>query len=634
MTKLFVASGHSEREKWDEIITYLDNELKVTEQLLLLDRPDQKTEDSRTPKSNGSSLKPGSTYHASEPSVTTCHLCGKDGHRLTVTAKGKNVINYFSCIEFVNSDCKKRMQMLCKKHLCFQCLSPGVKAGHTGACFDKYRCPHASHKGYKRSFHVLICNEHKNDPENLKVLEDYKTKCILGSKSVDNFEEFSKKISLFHSQSEAFVADEKEPDFMRAIYLTQTIKLAGRLFNLFYDNGCGDSCSKKNMTDFLASLDRAKCISPGPMIINGVSDLKSVCPHGRYEVRIPTWDGKEATFSGLCLDKITSEFPRIPLEGMENEVHAAFVEQGGDVNDLPKLPKFVGGETDLMIGVRYLKYFPKEVFSLPSGLTLYESKFLNADGSRGILAGPHRIITEMYNDLGCNMNMGVFFSEVVTSYRNAFMGGLDISMFGFQDNAICYHNEHEIINESVSTVSFSDDSKGSVKLIEEPAVDTLHDDALCGLLVSDTYLVKISSGSQFDLSKSKNSDSKILYSRRTPRCVELFEQVDNAGTEDSYRCVRCRGCPNCKKSARVDCISIKEEVESELINNSVDVDLDKGYVEAKLPFICDPDTHLKSNKHLAEKNYNDQVTKLNKDPKDKEDVAHGFEKALSTGLSS
>ena len=117
-----------------------------------------------------------------------------------MTAKGKKVINYFSCLEIVNSDCKKRMQMLRKKRLCFQCLSPGVKAGHSGACFDKYRCPNASHKSYKRSFHVLICDEHKSDPENLKILEDYKTKCIFGSKSVDNFEEFLQNISLFHSQ--------------------------------------------------------------------------------------------------------------------------------------------------------------------------------------------------------------------------------------------------------------------------------------------------------------------------------------------------------------------------------------------------------------------------------------------------
>ena len=310
LTKLFVASGHSERDKWDEIITYLDNELKVTEQLLLLDKSDQKTEDSRNPKSSGSGSKPGSTFHASEPSVTTCHLCGKDGYCLTVKAKGKNVINYFSCLEFVNSDCKKRMQMLRKKRLCFQCLSPGVKAGHSGACFDKYRCPNASHKSYKRSFHVLICDEHKNDPENLKILEDYKTKCIFGSKSVDNFEEFSKNISLFHSQSEAFVADEKEPDFMRALYLTQTIKIGGRLFNLFYDNGCGDSCSKKKMADFLASLDKAKCFQLGPMIINGVFDLFAHMVGMRSGFRPGT--GKKP-LSVVCVSiKLHLSFPAYP----------------------------------------------------------------------------------------------------------------------------------------------------------------------------------------------------------------------------------------------------------------------------------------------------------------------------------
>ena len=52
---------------------------------------------------------------------------------------------------------------------------------------------------------------------------------------------------------------------------------------------------------------------------------------------------------------------------------------------LPKLPRSVGGNTDFMIGIKYLKYFPKEIFQLPSGLTIYESVFLNADGSRGVI---------------------------------------------------------------------------------------------------------------------------------------------------------------------------------------------------------------------------------------------------------
>ena len=630
LTKKFVTCDHSEKDKWDEIISYLDNELKVTEQLLLLEKPEPKLDEPKISKTAGNKNSCNNTY-VSQSNVGNCVLCGKSGHRPTITSKGKSVVNYFSCHDFATSDCKKRMEMLRKKHLCFQCLSPGVKANHSGACFNKYRCPHESHKSFKRSYHVLICDEHKNDPENLKVLENYKTNCILGPKGISNYEEFSVNISIFHSHSEAFVSEEEGPRLERAMYLTQTIRVGGLDVNLFYDNGCLDSCSRKKTADYLATINRAKCVRQGPMIINGVSDLKCVCPHGRYEVQIPTWDGEEVTFSGLCLDTITSEFPQIPLGLMEEEVRTAYAEQGGDIDELPKLPNLAGGETDLMIGVQYLKYFPKEVFSLPSGLTLFESKFLNSDGTRGILAGPHKIVTEMYRDLGCNMNMGVFFSEVVISYRNAFMAGLGMSMLGFQDNTKFYQNEHEVVDE-VLPASFSDYIVGSENPSEKGAVEHSHGDVLCGLNLSSDFFAKVDG--DFSEVCASDGSGKILYSRKTPRCVELFEKVENVGTEASYRCVRCRGCPNCKKSARVDCISIKEEVEQELIDNSVNVKVDDGYTEAKLPFICDPNTHLRPNRHLAEKIYSLQVKKLNKDPKNREDVIRAFDKLCTLGYIS
>ena len=34
----------------------------------------------------------------------------------------------------------------------------------------------------------------------------------------------------------------------------------------------------------------------------------------------------------------------------------------------------------------------------------------------------------------------------------------------------------------------------------------------------------------------------------TPKCLRKFERVERAGTEASYRCIRCRGCEHCKKS--------------------------------------------------------------------------------------
>ena len=38
---------------------------------------------------------------------------------------------------------------------------------------------------------------------------------------------------------------------------------------------------------------------------------------------------------------------------------------------LPIFPRLIGGETDIMVGVKYLKYFPQAIYQLPSGLTIF-----------------------------------------------------------------------------------------------------------------------------------------------------------------------------------------------------------------------------------------------------------------------
>ena len=83
--------------------------------------------------------------------------------------------------------------------------------------------------------------------------------------------------------------------------------------------------------------------------------------------------------SGICIDKITGTFPPYPLSDVERDIHQAFINKGGDISQLPKLPRFVGGDTDVMIGIQYLRYFPKNIFSLRNGLRIYESQFSNVD---------------------------------------------------------------------------------------------------------------------------------------------------------------------------------------------------------------------------------------------------------------
>ena len=77
-----------------------------------------------------------------------------------------------------------------------------------------------------------------------------------------------------------------------------------------------------------------------------------------------------------------------------------------------------------MLGIAYRKYFPREIYHLPCGLTIYESTFSNSDGTRGVLAGPHRIITETYK-----------------SYKSAHMAGVGLPMLKYEKASIFRHND-------------------------------------------------------------------------------------------------------------------------------------------------------------------------------------------------
>ena len=124
--------------------------------------------------------------------------------------------------------------------------------------FDKYACQHASHKGFDRSLHILVCDKHKKDPDNLKLLETYKSKCIDSRDQRD----FSMNIKIaFHVWNErpgvyevsmGVEFDDCEKDV--SVYMLQTIRISEDSFNLFFDNGCSDMVVSKRVLDVLIKL--------------------------------------------------------------------------------------------------------------------------------------------------------------------------------------------------------------------------------------------------------------------------------------------------------------------------------------------------------------------------------------------
>ena len=101
----------------------------------------------------------------------------------------------------------------------------------------------------------------------------------------------------------------------------------------------------------------------GPVTLGGVGNAQIRSRHGTYQVKLPLFNGNDAVLSGACLYQITVEFRKYLLKGqVEAGVRSGYISNGKDPKYLPKLPAFVVGHTDFMIGVKYFRYYPEKMF--------------------------------------------------------------------------------------------------------------------------------------------------------------------------------------------------------------------------------------------------------------------------------
>ena len=590
------------KEKWKKLQEFLVKEISILEEILLSEKNVNDNEKKEKFKKDHSYF----TQDKASEVKLKCHICGKNDHKATKDFKNRDVIQYFACKTFVEMSPKERFEKLREKDLCHQCLAPGAymkndkRSYHkSGKCFSKFVCKDKLHNKYNQKKHVLVCEEHKNQNDDL--FEKYKTAEIVGK--IQTLEDFSKQIKLsYHSganepvlkeenmevkvplyvppplrciiqlereskkldspnnslsvlapvfkskraQTDKSTIDSCEPEQTESfIYMLQRIIVGNNEFSIFFDSGCGDLVNKKSAVDKLGS--DAELQVAGPLTLNGVGNVRTISRHGIHRITLPLYNGNKAILCGITLDQVTARFPTYTLSGkVQDDIHREFRSSGGNPINLPKLFKKVGGETDFMLGIKYLKYFPREVFYLPSGLTIYESVFLNPDGSRGVVGGPHSVFTAIEQQYG-NFASKAYLNEQLIIVNQ-----------GYQ------------INPDVSLLNVKPDK---------------------------------------DLQKDSLS-----YGIKILKCQKAFENIENAGTEVNYRCISCRNCADCKKGERIELISLQDEYEQNLIDKSIEVDIVKGLTLARLPFVESPEK-LVPNKSQALSAYRSQVNKLNRNPR-------------------
>jgi hypothetical protein len=156
----------------------------------------------------------------------------------------------------------------------------------------------------------------------------------------------------------------------------------------FYDSGC----NLAGISDRAYELLTCETIRAGPTVL-GVAGGKTITvPHGeeRFNLKLAdTTSGTmlKATVTELRIPRVTSEFPMLHLQQAWDELQT---EAWRRRFNLPKVDTQISGTgVDVIIGIKYLKHYPKLLLTLPSGLSICRAKLLSASGHQAVLGGPH-----------------------------------------------------------------------------------------------------------------------------------------------------------------------------------------------------------------------------------------------------
>ena len=200
-----------------------------------------------------------------------------------------------------------------------------------------------------------------------------------------------------------------------SIFMLQMVVVNECPLLLFYDSGCLGSA----VSDRAAILLNSNCVRPGPTTMN-VAGGKTIQLEGGDEqflldLVIPN---TKATITGLRMPHVTTPFPCWNISKAWDTINLEYksVLPAGD--PLPPAPDQIGGvEVEIMIGIRYQKYFPDLICTLPCGLGIFKSRIKAPRGELTILGGPHRAwrtATDLISFLGATS----FFTAEVKALRN------------------------------------------------------------------------------------------------------------------------------------------------------------------------------------------------------------------------
>ena len=501
----------------------------------------------------------------------------------------------YYCAVFITTKGAERFKVAAKTRSCFKCLrldSPldfnnrtQWELQHQQHCDTSWVCPQQDclQKDLTRQRHFTMCGRHV--VENAQYEEDFvkslDPKLIpRGTKFFTFFPQLysvnpSPPIPTAKDQEYNVVPDVENP----AIFLLQNVMVNERQLLMFYDSGCMGAA----INEYAAAVLDTECVRPGPtfMSVAGAATIEIATGDERFTLLMS--DKKSvATLTALRMPEITTPFPTWNLEEVWADVLKEYSGANPSAPPLPPAPRQIGGvPVDIMLGIRYLTHFPELVFNLPCGLGVYRSKFHAPNGETTILGGPHK--AWRIADLRSN-----------TMGQRSFLSA----------EARAYVVETSTLSHVYNFVT------SAVEVVEEPELQWMEEVAKPKPVCKHCHCDKHQEEVGWILPVGwGNQEHEKLY----PMNPFSFVESEALGASAPYRCVRCRNCADCKKGEVIERISIREEAEQYLIEESVKYMVSKKVLEALLPFIKSPEEHLKDNYNRAYKILETQVRTANRD---------------------
>ena len=173
------------------------------------------------------------------------------------------------------------------------------------------------------------------------------------------------------------------------------------------------------------------------------------------------------------------------------------------------------------------------IHELENGLGIYESSFVSPGGTRGVVGGPHPKFTETENNSqGLYVAGAVYYTETVSQLVQQWKLSNDVSLLSNKADFT------DIADHSCCDNLVKDDTD---------FCDSDHDSWFCGLGRSypDDDLNLGHSYPDDDIKNPQSMDQLgccphcVYAAKRAPKCVKQFDEIENSGTEVTYRCVEC-----------------------------------------------------------------------------------------------